>query len=127
MLILFKNIFIFGCAGSGFALAAVSRGRSPVAVSRLLVAVAFPVTEHRPWVPGPQWLQHESSVVVAPGLFSCTWSLPGPVIEPLSPALTGRFLPTVPPGRSRPLHLKETRQPGLGPKPSESNAVSATN
>ena len=113
MLILFKNIFIFGCTGSsllsGLCSGCSERGRSPVVVSGLLIAVALPVTEHRPWVPGPQWLQHVSSVVVAPGLFSCTWSLPGPAIEPMFPALTGRFLPTVPPGRSRPLHLKETR------------------
>ena len=41
------------------------------------------------------------SVVVAHGL-SCygTWDLPGPGIEPVSPALAGGFLSTVPPGKS---------------------------
>ena len=28
------------------------------------------------------------------------WDLPGPGIEPVSPALTSRFLTTVPPGKS---------------------------
>ena len=28
------------------------------------------------------------------------WDLPGPRIEPVSPALAGRFLTTVPPGKS---------------------------
>ena len=27
------------------------------------------------------------------------WDLPGPGLEPMSPALTGRFLTTVPPGK----------------------------
>ena len=29
------------------------------------------------------------------------WGLPGPGLEPVSPALAGRFLPTAPPGKSR--------------------------
>ena len=29
----------------------------------------------------------------------CMWHPPGPGIEPMSPALAGGFLPTVPPGR----------------------------
>ena len=62
-----------------------------------------------------------ASVVVAHGLSSCgsqalerslsccgawaqllcsTWDLPGPGIEPVSPVLAGRFLTTVPPGKS---------------------------
>ena len=65
-------------------------------------------------------LQCMGSVVVAHGLSSCglwvlesrfsscgaqaqllhdMWNLPGPGIEPMSPALTGRFLFTVPPGK----------------------------
>ena len=42
------------------------------------------------------------SVVVAHGL-SCSAAcrnLPGPGLKPVSPALTGRFLTTVPPGKS---------------------------
>ena len=38
-------------------------------------------------------------VVVAFGL-SCTWSLPGPGIKPMSPALAGGFLTTGPPRKS---------------------------
>ena len=33
------------------------------------------------------------------------WDLPGPGIEPMSPALAGRFLSTVAPGKSSPLFL----------------------
>ena len=33
------------------------------------------------------------------------WDLPGPGLEPVSPALAGGFLTTVPPGRSSCLHL----------------------
>ena len=43
------------------------------------------------------------SVVVAYGL-SCShsiWNLPKPGIEPVSPALAGRFLSTVPPGKCK--------------------------
>ena len=50
-----------------------------------------------------------ASVVVARGLSSCgaraqllhgMWDLPGPGLEPLSPALAGRFFTTAPPGKS---------------------------
>ena len=65
--------------------------------------------------------RHVGSVVVARGLSSCgsralerrlsscgaqalllrgMWDLPGPGIEPVSPALAGRFLTTAPPGKS---------------------------
>ena len=70
------------------------QGHSPVAVGKLLIEVASLVVEH--------------------GLSSChppaqlphnMWNLPGPGIEPVSPALAGRFLTTGPPGES-PLLLK---------------------
>ena len=39
------------------------------------------------------------------------WDLPGPGIEPESPALAGGFLTTGPPGKSRSVYLKsETSQ-----------------
>ena len=68
------------------------------------------------WAPGTQ-----ASVVVACGLSSCglqalerrlsscgtrasllrgMWDLPGPGLKPVSPALAGGFLATVPPGKS---------------------------
>ena len=34
------------------------------------------------------------------------WDLPGPGLEPMSPALAGRFLTTAPPGKSHPVFLK---------------------
>ena len=33
-------------------------------------------------------------------LFRGMWDLPGPGLEPVSPALAGRFLTTAPPGKS---------------------------
>ena len=70
---------------------------------------------------GAQALGRWASVVVACGLSSCglwapkhrlsscvtralllrgMWSLPGPGLEPVSPALAGGFLTTAPPGKS---------------------------
>ena len=55
-----------------------------------------------------------ASVVVARGLSSCgtgaellcgMWDLPGPGIEPVSPALAGGFLTAAPPGKSPVLHI----------------------
>ena len=52
MQVSFKEIFMYGCAGSlllcGLSLVAASRGCSPAAVCRLLVAVAS-LVEHRLW------------------------------------------------------------------------------
>ena len=85
-----------------------------VAVCRLLIVVASLLEEH-----GLQSMQ--ASVVVARGLSSCgswalerrlsscgsrvqllhgMWDLPGPGLEPLSPALAVEFLTTAPPGKS---------------------------
>ena len=72
-----------------------------VAVRGLLTAVASLVAEH-----GLQSAQ--ASVDVARGLSSCgvraqllrgMWDLPGPGLEPVSPALAGGFLTTAPPGK----------------------------
>ena len=38
-------------------------------------------------------------------LFDCVWGLPGPGLEPVSPALAGRFLTTVPPGKPKVSHF----------------------
>ena len=57
---------------------------------------------------GAQALDVQASVVVARGLSSCgswayllrgMWNLPRPGLEPVSPALVGGFLTTVPPGK----------------------------
>ena len=72
-----------------------SGGYSLGALPGLLMAVASLVEELRA-------LGEQASVVVARGL-SCPmamWDLPGLGIEPVSPALAGRFLTTGPPGKS---------------------------
>ena len=38
------------------------------------------------------------------------WDLPGPGLEPVSPALAGGFLTTAPPGKSQQPYLKITYQ-----------------
>ena len=90
------------------------RGLLFIAVCGLLIAVASLVAEHRLW-------SAQASVDVARGLHSCglwalehrlsscgaqayllrgMWDLPGPGLEPGSPALAGGFLTTVPPGKT---------------------------
>ena len=89
-----------------------------IAVHRLLIVVASLCC-------AAQDLGTRASVVVARGLSSCgswalecrlsscgawasllrgMWDLPGPGLEPVSPALAGGFLTTVPPGKS-PLNI----------------------
>ena len=123
---LFIYLFIyFGCIGSpllrvGF-LQFWRVGATLLAVRGLLVAVASFVAEHGLQVRGLQQLRCMGLVVVAHGLSSCglralerrlsscgtrvqllcgMWDLPGPGIKPVSPALAGGFLTTVPPGKS---------------------------
>ena len=76
----------------------------------LLIAVA---SRRRAQAPGAR-----ASVVVARGLGSCgarawllraMWDLPGPGLEPVSPALAGRFLTTVPPGKPKYFFLKYSK------------------
>ena len=88
-------------------------GGYSVAVCGLLIAVVLLL-----WSMGSR---STGSVVVACGLSSCglralerrlsscgarayllcgMWDLPGPGLEPVSPALTGGFLTTVPPGKT---------------------------
>ena len=42
------------------------------------------------------------------------WDLPGPGIEPVSPAFAGGFLTTAPPGKSLILHLEWALNPVMG-------------
>ena len=76
----------------GFSLVAESEGSSPVEVCGLLVAVASLVAERGLYA----------------GLSSCgagalslhgMWGLTGSGVEPVSPALAGRFFTTEPPGK----------------------------
>ena len=89
-----------------------------VALHGLLIAVASLVAEHGLQASGLQQLQHTVSVVVARGLSSYgaraqllqgMWYLPGPGLEPVSPALAGRFLTTAPPGKSQDSHFKDEK------------------
>ena len=82
------------------------RGLLFVAVSRLLIAVASFVAERRLQARG---LSSCGSRALECRLSTCgarayllrgTWDLPGPGLEPVSPALAGGFLTTAPPGKS---------------------------
>ena len=88
------------------------RGLLFLVVRGLLIAVASLVAEHGLQARGLQQLWLAGSVVVARGLSSCgsraqllhdMWDLPGPGLEPVSPALAGGFLTTAPPGKSLPI------------------------
>ena len=82
-------------------------GATLVAIHRLLIAVASLPGEHRlqgVWasVVAASGLQSTGSIVVVHG-FSCPkecWGLCGPGVEPTSPALTGGFFTTEPPGKA---------------------------
>ena len=107
---------IFGCVGSSFLCAGFLQLWRAGATLRCGAWVSrcrgFPCC-------GAQALGVRASVVVAHGLSSCgsralecrlsscgswaqllhgMWDLPGPGLEPMSPALAGGFLTTVPPG-----------------------------
>ena len=107
LFIYYKFIYLFFglcwafVAARGLSLVAASRGYS-FAVHWLLIAVASLCC-------GAPALGVRASVVVAHRLSSCgaraslfrgMWDLPGPGLEPVSPALAGGFLTTAPPGKS---------------------------
>ena len=79
----------------GLSLVVVSRGYSLVAVYRLLIAVTS-LAEHRFWgILGSAVMVHRLS---CPPLV--VQNLPRPGIEPMSPALAGKFFTTGLPGKS---------------------------
>ena len=84
------------------------RGLLLVVVHGLLIAVASLVAEHGLLARGLsscglQALEHRlSSCGAWAYLLHGMWDLPRPGLEPVSPALAGRFLTTAPPGRSPP-------------------------
>ena len=91
-------VCVCGCMGlsflhEGFLLLQRAGACSLVAVSGLLIVVASFVAEHR-----LQGAGFSSSGTQAQ-LPHCVWDLPGPGIEPVFPALAGRFLTTGPPGK----------------------------
>ena len=95
----------------GFSLVA-ARGGYSLAVLGFLAAASL-IVEHGPQGVRLQYLQYMGSVVVVQTqhrLNSCgaraqlllgRWDLPGPGIEPVSPALAGGFFTTEPPGKLR--------------------------
>ena len=96
-----------------FSLAAASGGHSPVAVCRLLPALASLVGEHGLW--GAQSvlavacglsgcdsraLQHRLSICgIGALLLHSMWDVARLGIKPVSPTLAGRFFTTEPPGK----------------------------
>ena len=91
------SLFIFGCTGSlccaGFlSLVAARGGYSAVTVHGLLIAVAFLVAEHGVRSTGSALVAHRLSCSAACGSS-------GSGIEPVSPALAGRFFTAEPPGK----------------------------
>ena len=107
--IIFTSIlffFIFGCPGSYCCTRAFSScGKWELlflAVSGILIAVASLISEHRLWVRVLQWFWHIGSVVVEYGLtcFSACGNFPDQGSNLCPPALAGRFLSIVPPGKS---------------------------
>ena len=76
-----------------------------VAMYELLIAVASLDVEHRLQARGL------SSCGTRAYLLCVMWKLPEPGIEPVSPALAGRLLPTVPPGKSSKLLFSNIRIP----------------
>ena len=76
-----------------------------VVVRKLLIAVVSLVVEHGLWVHrlsscGLRALERRlSSCGARTQLLRGMWDLPGPGLEPVSPALAGGFLIAVPPGK----------------------------
>ena len=100
---------IFGCTGllHGLSLVEAGEDSSQAAVFKLLTVVVLlsPSTGSRCSDfsgCGFQALEHRLIRCGAWAWFLCgTWNLPGPGIKPVSPVLAGRFLSTVPPGKSK--------------------------
>ena len=97
---LFLNFFIFGCVGSSL----LRMGFLQLQQLLLLWALgtrASLVVAHGLSSCGSQALEHRlSSCGAQAQLLRGMWDLPGPGLEPVSPALAGGFLTTAPPGKS---------------------------
>ena len=120
----FRLFFQFGCVGfrccSGFFLVAGGRDHSPAAVLRLLIGVASLLAEHGLQVFRLQSCDMQAQYLWPVGSIECrlsscawaqllhsTWNLPRPEITPMSHALEGGFLSTVPPQKSHKLLIVE--------------------
>ena len=102
---LFIYFFIFGCVGSSVrARAFSSYGKwGPLFITvqgPLFIAVRGPFTIAAPPVAGHRLQTHRlSSCGSRAQLVHGMWDLPRPGLEPVSPALAGRFSTTAPPGK----------------------------
>ena len=97
ILFLFIYLFIFGCVGLRLCARAFSscseRGALLIPVRGPLTIAASPAAEHR------LQTRRLSSCGSRAQLLRGTWDLPRPGLEPVSPALAGRFSTTAPPGK----------------------------
>ena len=106
---LFFDFFFFGCVGFSFRARAFSscskwgplfiavRGPLFITVRRPFTIAAPPVAGHR------LQMRRLSSCGSRAQLLRGMWDLPRPGLEPVSPALAGRFSTTVPPGKPCPI------------------------
>ena len=99
--LIFKFIYLFlAVLGLRFCARAFSSfgkwGPLFIAVRRPLTVAASPVVEHR------LQMRRLSSCGSRAQLLRGMWELPRPGLEPVSPALAGRFLTTAPPGKPAP-------------------------
>ena len=96
---LFIYLFIFSCVGSSFRVRAFSscgkRGPLFSAVRGPLTITAPPIAGHR------LQMRRLSSCGSQVQLLHGMWDLPRPGLEPVSPALAGRFSTTAPPGKPK--------------------------
>ena len=102
---LFIYFFIFGCVGSSVRARAFSSygkwGPLFIAVQGpLFIAVCGPLTIAAPPAAGHRLQTRRlSSCGSRAQLLRGLWDLPRPGLEPVSPALAGRFSTTAPPGK----------------------------
>ena len=97
--------FIFGCVGSsllrtGLSLVAASRGYSSLRCMGFSLRWLLLL-----WSTGFRHVGFSSCGARAP-LLHGMWDLPGPGLEPMSPALAGGFPTTAPPGKPDWIFLK---------------------
>ena len=101
----FIYLFIFSCVGSSFHAKAFSScsKRGPLFIvvrGPLFIAVRGPLTIAAPPIAGHRLQTRRlSSCGSRAQLLGGMWDLPRPGLEPVSPALAGRFSTTVPPGK----------------------------
>ena len=122
---IFIIYFIFGCVGSSLLHAGFLQLRRARATLRCSVQASYcggfsccgawalgtwasVVVAHRPSSCGSRALECRlSSCGAWAELLRSMWDLPGPGLEPVSPALAGRFLTTAPPGKPSTFYLYE--------------------